>query len=47
MDLMEGLENTGLHLYTDNFYTSPSLFHHLYNRGIYACGTARSNRNNG
>ena len=41
---MDWLENTGLHLYTDNFYTSPSLFHHLYNRGIYACGTASSNR---
>ena len=43
-NLMEGLHGSGLHLYTDNFYTSPLLFHHLYNRGINACGTARSNR---
>ena len=42
LNLLEGLSNSGLHLYTDNFYTSPTLFHHLYNRGINACGTARA-----
>ena len=42
LDLMSGLEGSGLHLYTDNYYTSPSLY--LYNRGINACGTARPNR---
>ena len=35
LDLMSGLEGSGLHLYTDNYYTSPSLN---------ACGTARPNR---
>ena len=44
LNLLEGLSNSGLHLYTDNFYTSPTLFHHLYNRGINACGTARAGR---
>ena len=39
-----GMELSGLHLYTDNYYTSPILFHHLYNRGINACGTARINK---
>ena len=43
LDLMSGLEGSGLHLYTDNYYTSPSLYLHLYNRGIKACGTARPN----
>ena len=44
LNLMEGLHNSRLHLYTDNFSTSPLLFHHLYRRGINACGTVRSNR---
>ena len=35
LDLLSGLENTGLELYTDNFYTSPILYNHLYNR--YQC----------
>ena len=39
---MSGLEGSGLHLYTDNYYTSPSLY--LYNRGRNACGTVRPNR---
>ncbi len=36
-------ENSGLHLYTDNFYTSPCpvLYNHLY---INACGTCRPGR---
>ena len=42
LDLMSGLEGSGLHLYTDNYNTSPSLY--LYNRGITACGTGRPNR---
>ena len=41
---MSGLEGSGLDLYTDNYYTSPSLYLHLYNRGINACGTAGPNR---
>ena len=44
LDLMSGLEGSGLPLYTDNYYTPPSLYLHLYNRGINACGAARPNR---
>ena len=40
LDLISGLEGSGLHLYTDNYYTSPSLYLHLYNCGINAYGTA-------
>ena len=43
LDLVLGLEFS-FHLYTDNYYTSPLLYNHLYNRGINACGTARTNR---
>lgn len=42
--LMEGLEGKGHILYTDNYYSSPTLFKYLYERGIYACGTFRPNR---
>ena len=44
LDLLSGLENTGLDLYTDNYYTSPYLYLELYKRGVNACGTARTNR---
>ena len=45
LDLLVGFDNTGLQLYTDNFYTSPLLYYRLYRKqGINACGTARSNR---
>ncbi len=44
LDLMTNMDHTGLHLYTDNFYTSPSLYLTLYNKGINACGTCRTNR---
>ena len=44
LDLMHGLENCGLNLYTDNYYTSPDLYLELYKRGINACGTVRVNR---
>ena len=46
LDLMRGFESSGLQLFTDNNYTSPILFNHLYNRGINACGTVRMNRLN-
>ena len=31
-------------MYMDNYYISPELFLSLYNKGVNACGTARSNR---
>ena len=44
LELMDDLKDSGLHLYTDNYYTSPVLYHHLYRCGINACGTCRSSR---
>lgn len=41
LDLLSGLEVSGLHLYTD---TSPTLYLHLCNRCINACGTSHPNR---
>ncbi|XP_016521942.1 piggyBac transposable element-derived protein 4-like [Poecilia formosa] len=35
---------SGYHIYCDNFYTSPTLFSHLYELGFGACGTFRSTR---
>lgn len=42
--LVEGLEGKGHHIYTDNYYSSPSLFSELRERGFGACGTVRVNR---
>ena len=44
MHLMEDLQEEGRMLYVDNFYTSPILFEHLYERGTFASGTIRVNR---
>lgn len=44
VNLVEGLENKGHHLYCDNYYTSPDLFLTLKNLGFGACGTVRVNR---
>ena len=44
LELMEGLEDHGFELYTDNYYTSPQLFLTLYKKGVNCCGTARTNR---
>ena len=44
LDLMAGFDKQGHELYIDNYYTSPQLFLSLHNKGINACGTARSNR---
>ena len=40
LKLMEGLEDHGFELYTDNYYTSPQLFLTLYKKGVNCCGTA-------
>ena len=45
LDLVKGLESSHHKLYVDNYYTSPILFLKLYQSGINACGTARTNRN--
>ena len=45
LELMSGLEDYGLDLYTDNYYTGPELYLTLYKKGINACGTVRVNRN--
>ena len=38
MNIVEGLENQG-YVYTDNFYSSPTLFTDLVNKGFGAVGT--------
>ena len=43
MKMVEGLD-LGHHIYVDNFYTSPQLFHDLRAVGLGACGTVRLNR---
>ena len=35
------LLDKGHHIYMDNYYSSPELFHELFHRETYACGTAR------
>ena len=44
LGLLSGMEDQGLHVYTDDFYTSPNLLCHLFELGIYGCGTVRVNR---
>ena len=44
LNLLEGLENRGHHVYTDNYYTSPALFQDLVSKGFGACGTVRVDR---
>lgn len=46
IDLLErgGLMDKGYEVHTDNWYSSPSLFHHLQKRKTSAVGTVRSNR---
>ena len=44
MNLVQKLANKGYHLYVDNFYSSPKLFHELYKIKIGACGTVRIDR---
>ena len=44
LKLLEGLENRGHHVYMDNYYSSPHLFHCMRRLGFGACGTVRINR---
>ncbi|XP_022247948.1 piggyBac transposable element-derived protein 4-like, partial [Limulus polyphemus] len=44
MTLMEKYLGRGHSLFTDNFYTSPTLFDKLLSLGTYACGTCRKDR---
>ena len=44
LDLMSGLESFHNELFTDNYYTSPSLYMTLYKNGVNACETVRSSR---
>ena len=44
LKLLEGLENPGHHVNTDNYYSCPSLFQNLRRLGFGACGTVRTNR---
>ena len=43
LKLLEGLEGRGHHVYTDNYYTSPTLYEDLRRLGFGACGTVRVN----
>lgn len=40
-DLVQGLHH---HVYMDNFYSNPQLFHELRVFGTYSCGSVRKNR---
>ncbi|KAJ8312518.1 hypothetical protein KUTeg_009891 [Tegillarca granosa] len=44
LSLLNGYENQGHVVYTDNFYTSPNLCVMLQNKNIGSCGTVKSNR---
>ncbi len=44
MRLIKGYENKQHVLYTDNWFTSPTLLHDLQSKGIRLCGSVRSNR---
>ena len=44
MSLVSGLEQKGYHVFTDNFYSSPTLYNDLRSNGFDATGTVRINR---
>ena len=44
LELVKGLEGRGHFVFTDNYYTSPSLASSLKQRGFGLCGTVRVNR---
>ena len=41
---MDGLFHQGFHLFCDNFYSSPTLFNDLFEKGCFATGTVKENR---
>ena len=43
MQLMDGLFHQGFHLFCDNFYSSPTLFNDLFEKGCFATGTVKEN----
>jgi hypothetical protein len=44
MKLLDGIAREGDHLYTDNYYTSYSLFAELHSKNVKATGTVRIDR---
>ena len=42
--LLRGFEYTDIHVYMYKIYTNPNLLMHLFERGIYACGTVKKKR---
>ena len=44
LELLDGIMHTHPKVYMDNYYTSPWLFLDLYDKGVNACGTVRTNR---
>ena len=44
MELVSSLSNVGYRVYTDNCYSSPTLFLDLKQKGFEACGTVRKDR---
>ena len=44
MTLTEEYQNQKRQVFCDNYFTSPQLFHALYQNGTYACGTVRLDR---
>ncbi len=44
VQLMQRFLNQGYHLFVDNFYTSVTLFKHLFTKGVHATGTIMETR---
>lgn len=44
LDLTQHLRGKNYHIYMDNYFSSPTLFQELYDYGLFACGTVRTNR---
>ena len=44
LTLLQGLEHRGHDVYMDNYYSSPTLYKKLKEKGFGACGTVRADR---